>query len=376
MTLKKNKISAQSIYREIIEYVEYRFQAVRGRGWRLRELHKEALRRFLERILEEKVCKSIVQMPTGAGKSVLLTLLAVATAKLREHGELDQDRDVILVLAPLTRIKRQLYDRLTIGGGRPKMRMKSPSQPVFGVHSLESERSTTTVTEDLHYLLRNPRRRPLVLLMCPHVLSDSINTWPGTLNNINNIIGTLLCLARRGELVKKRREIREILKRRILALMVDEVHHLYSPRSKLGKVVSELARAAPVALGFTATPLRESFELILGKKTWEFKEALLLEGPIHSAELMENAKRRGGGNVEPILISGLKVIFYKTTHKVPSRVRRWEREKEYWRRKCRSRVEKYAEILVEKFEEFFNVKLCKDVKAKILVLAPNTGEAD
>ena len=301
----------------------------------------------------------------------------MASVKLRDEGWLKEgeeggERDLILVLSPLDRIKLQLYEKLTIGGGygliikgRRRRILSLPGKPAFITCFVTREKGRDgrevgrmirdarvhefcedTVTEVLYRELTRVRiNEPRVLLLCPYTLGTEL---------------------RNRRLTSLRERIRTILKKRLLALMVDEIHHLYSPRNKLGKLVQELAEAAPIAIGFSATPLRESFQLI-GASLGDF----LLGYPLYSEDLMkEAAKRVGKGEEDPVLIPGLKVVFYRTTHVLEEKLR----GRELWQRWCSKRVEKYLEVLLKEFRKFFGVSLRS--KAKILVLAPNIREAE
>jgi superfamily II DNA or RNA helicase len=60
----------EKVASEVKNVFERRFRPVKGEGWKLRHLHEVGLERFVREVLAKGECKKVVQMPTGAGKSV------------------------------------------------------------------------------------------------------------------------------------------------------------------------------------------------------------------------------------------------------------------------------------------------------------------
>jgi len=79
------KAEPERLAREIERVFVRRFRAVEGEGWNLRRLHEVGLENFVNEILNNHKCKKVVQIPTGAGKSVLMSLLALAAVHLRKY---------------------------------------------------------------------------------------------------------------------------------------------------------------------------------------------------------------------------------------------------------------------------------------------------
>jgi superfamily II DNA or RNA helicase len=359
-----------------IEEIFVRRMKVHFGEWRLRGLHEEGLRRFVEEIVNKGECKKIVQMPTGAGKSYLLALLVLATVFLRGRIREGMNRNIILVLAPLTRIKIQLFKPLIVASGLysdcdaytfpvgcvssdsdalRQIKLKLPaishncrvfvtprSDAVLWISSRKMP-NAKSVSEALEMISSNKfEGEVLVSVLCPHALG----------------------VAQERE---KATQILENLKERVLGVFIDEAHVMLDVEGKLGGLMHEIIKSAPVALGFTATPVKESCKAITGKSC---RESFLHGRPVYSSNLMTNDF---SGAKDPILVAKPVALFFRTKLILREPLRFKDEEEIIWKKMCSQRVEKYAEKMFEYFEKHFG----KDAgRAKALILAPNTGEAE
>jgi len=72
------------------------------------------------------------------------------------------------------------------------------------------------------------------------------------------------------------------LRDRALAVFIDEAHVMVDPGGRWGKLMAQLAQDAPVAVGFTATLVVETCEVVAGR---------------HCSQ--QCASLREGGSVDP-----------------------------------------------------------------------------
>lgn len=350
------------------------------KDWQLRDLHEEGLKKFVTEVLEKGECRKIVQMPTGAGKSYLLALLVFATVCLTENIKDGKNRDIILVFAPLTRIKIQLVRPLVIASGL----MEDYPTCRFSVEyiSSDSDALKQTMIRSLLYLKDSkifvtPKPKA-AFLITNELYAESLDRAESVhkalemlvkKNKEGNILVSVLSPQAliTGQDEDEVIQILESLKMRILGVFIDEAHVMLDTESRLGGLMSELARNAPIALGFTATPIRESCIAITGKYC---DKSFLHSRPIYSEDIR---KTNIPNNIDPILVRNLKPLFFKTIIIPREPFYSLNEEEILWKKQCFNRVAKYVEIMFESLQKHFG----KDAeKAKVLILAPNKGEAD
>ena len=401
---------------EVEEVFVRRFRSVKGERWKLRHLHRVGLEKFVRELLSQNLakgeCKKVVQMPTGAGKSVLMALLALATVHLRGRVREGDRRNVMLVFAPLNRIKFQLIEPLVIASGA----CEGFQPPSFSVYCISSEEKAlseiynkllddyrgkipsgwfsaaaaigvsplpsfgaATVTDALKMLQKRIEEGgdeySHIIILCPHALArvteSAVKSKQLTLEDFLQS-GSKTAPAKRY-VRSSEGETFKFFKSKTLAVFIDEAHVMVDVSDKLGKLLSELSDSAPIALGFTATPLKETCKNISKK---ECSQELLLYGePIYSYDLMLRRKWLQQ-NEEPILISNLKARFHSSEIQVIKAPLMLSPD-DLWKNSCRNRVKVYAEVMLRELEGHFGLS-AKDLvlKAKTLVLAPNTKEAD
>lgn len=380
----------ERLAREIEGVFVRRFRAVEGERWNLRRLHEIGLENFVNEILNNHECRKVVQMPTGAGKSVLMSLLALATVHVREHIREGKRRNVILVFAPLSRVKFQLLDRYITASGvyegfRP---------PSFSVYCVSSDKDAL---RDINIkLLANEKLgKKYVSTHASNAIwvsqsrgLHSADTVSGALQMIQKVAKNegskyvhvvLVCPHALGGL-EEDSEIQggaykplETLKSQVLAVLVDEAHVIVDIKSKWGSMIAALAKNAPIALGFTATPVRETFRALTGKASSQ--ELLLHRKPIHSYDLMLGRDKEWIlHNEPPMLINGLTVRFHNTRIELEKEFRKLDKEEIFaWKGYLPERVKLYTEIVCNDLMKYFK----EDIKnIKVLVLAPNTREAE
>jgi superfamily II DNA or RNA helicase len=402
----------EKVASEVKNVFERRFRSVKGEGWRLRHLHEVGLERFVREVLAKGECRKVVQMPTGAGKSVLMALLALATAHLRGCVREGDRRNVMLVFAPLNRIKFQLIEPLVIASGA----CEGFQPPSFSVYCISSEEKA--LSEIYNKLLDDYREKipsgwfsaaaaigvsPLpsfgaatvtdalkmlqerieeggdeyshIIILCPHALArvaeSAVKSKQLTLEVFLQS-GSKTAPAKRY-VRSSEGETFEFFKSKTLAVFIDEAHVMVDVSDKLGKLLSELTDSTSIALGFTATPLKETCENISKKGC--SPELLLYGEPIYSYDLMLRRKWLQQ-NEEPILISNLKARFHSSEIRV-IKAPLMHSPDDLWKNSCRDRVKVYAEVMLRELEGHFGLS-AKDLvlNAKTLVLAPNTREAD
>jgi hypothetical protein len=376
-----------AIANEVEEVFVRRFRSVKGEGWRLRYLHRVGLENFVREVLAKGECRKVVQMPTGAGKSVLMALLALVTAHLRDHVREGDQRNVMLVFAPLNRIKFQLLEPLVIASGA----CEGFQPPSFSVYCISSAaKALDSLYEEL---LRRYRSKMLGRLFGGKTFL-ALTSTTRRLYDVSSVGEALRMVADRaeelGELYshiaiicphafgkpKGAEEVFRRLRDRALAVFIDEAHVMVDLEGKWGMLMAQLAQAAPVAVGFTATPVVETCEVVAGRPC---ARGMLLHGePIHSHDLMDPMRGRKWipPGEEPILVSLLVTRFYRSSFQVlkaPVELR----GDDLWRGSCRDRVREYAERMLLELERHFGLSRSELLSsAKILVLAPNTREAD
>jgi hypothetical protein len=373
-----------AIASEVKDVFVRRFRSVKGEGWRLRHLHEVGLENFVREVLAKGECKKVVQMPTGAGKSVLMALLALATAHLRGRVREGDRRNVMLVFAPLNRIKLQLIEPLVIASGA----CEGFQPPSFSVYCISSAaKALDSLYEELlrKYRLKMPGRwfggKTLLALTPPTRRLYDVSSVGEALRMVADRAEELgehhshiaiICPHAFGK-PKGAGEVFKRLRERALAVFIDEAHVMVDVGGKWGMLMAQLARAAPVAVGFTATPVVETCEVVAGRPC---ARGMLLHGePIHSHDLMLRRKWIPPGE-EPILVSLLVTRFYRSSFQVLKAPAELKGD-DVWRGSCRNRVEEYAERVLQELERHFGLSRSELLSSvKVLVLAPNTKEAD
>lgn len=323
-------------------------------NWELRDIHKEALKNIFDELDKEGKCKGIIQMPTGAGKSTLMAFIASILCKIKKYFDDWRERDLVLVLAPLNRIKEQLYNSFIKTAGKCRDRIINflVNAKVSYAGELECVIDDENIEEEFQkYYLG-------ALRSVPKTIEGLLNIWTRYKEKHEDYKDKLLVLFLYPDILKKEINISgevvmDKLKDRLLAIFIDEIHYGYP--GKRGFLIKHVMNEVPVILGFTATPTRDALE-ILGKILYNKS----------SIDLMREASERIKRGEDPILIPKIDAYFYKTVHEV----RIYHDEKEYWSAAIENRVLKYAKILLEKFSEEELRRM------KILILAPNIREAE
>jgi superfamily II DNA or RNA helicase len=380
------------IVEKIEDTFQKRFHTILNKEWKPRKIQEIALRNFVEEIITHRKCKKIVQMPTGSGKSILLSLLVLATVYLRQHIEGGNKRNIILIFAPLTRIKFQLLEPLAIASGittlpKEKGSLTNPSFPLYVMSSDVKAISRLSQKLQKQYAGKIPNRTTMggiILAITPFSLSSSITEARTLKNALQKIIEqTRKTMSEHTHVIvlcphtlKKTKEEGEIttlkqLKDKILAVFVDEAHIMLDFRGKLGNSLAKLVHEAPVAVGFTATPGQKTCHIIAHEQC--SPKIFLHKEPIYSYELMLRKKWLGKDD-KPILVDRLVARFYRSNI-LPALTKLTG--KELWKNACRERVRKYAEITLRDLERHFKLNRRELFsKIKVLVLAPNMREAD
>uniref|UniRef100_A0A7C1CE63 DEAD/DEAH box helicase n=1 Tax=Thermofilum adornatum TaxID=1365176 RepID=A0A7C1CE63_9CREN len=382
-----------SIIVEKIENIfQKRFYTILNTEWKPRKIQEIALRNYVDEIITHGKCKKIVQMPTGSGKSILLSLLVLATVYLRQHIEGGDKRNIILIFAPLTRIKFQLLEPLAIASGittlpKEKGSLTNPSFPLYVMSSDVKAISRLSQKLQKQYAGKIPHRTTMggiILAITPFSLSSSITEARTLKNALQKIIEqTRKSMSKHTHVIvlcphtlKKTKEEREIttlkqLKDKILAVFVDEAHIMLDFKGKLGNSIAKLVREASVAIGFTATPGKNTYNTIAHVQC--SPKIFLHKEPIYSYDIMLRKKWLGKDD-KPILVDRLVARFYRSEI-LPALTRLTSNE--LWKNACRERVGKYAEIMLRELERHFKLnKRELFSKIKVLVLAPNMREAD
>ncbi len=337
-------------FEEVLRLAEDHWSLSSGGERKLWDVQREALlsawRRMPGRL------KGIVQMPTGSGKSVAMAFLLQLIAYFYD-GE---RRNILVVLAPLNRIKDQLFETfkqvLSGFGSRPpavvvdlssgRLRMSEPlNSYVRCIHNISS---FVTVPDKLALVLREweclrdiSGKMFLVLLIHPHGLRSIYE---------NSLL--------------------EILRERTLALFVDEIHYGYSGGSRRSNrfLIGEMARGVPVVLGFSATPVRSVLDLFATENklttdgVFVYRKSCV-DLTIESMRMLLEGK-------EPILVPHIRAYFYDT---------RFDPEvkpTKFWGYPLRNRVARY----VDKLSEVLENERTSLEELKVLVLAPNIEEAN
>ncbi|MCC6003576.1 MAG: hypothetical protein LM590_04475 [Thermofilum sp.] len=188
-----------------------------------------------------------------------------------------------------------------------------------------------------------------VIMLCPHALKKLRHT-------------------------KRLSTVEQQLRSRVLAVFIDEAHVMVSLRHKLGSLMAQLAKSAPIALGFTATPVGETCITVAGKTC---SHDLLLHGePILSYDLMLRRKWIEPRE-QPVLVDHLVARFYRSNFHLLRAPAQFRGGHDLWRGSCYGRVREYAKRMLDELERHFGLnRYALPRSAKVLVLAPNTREAD
>jgi len=368
-------LTENEITNEIIEYIERKFSEREKREWRLRDIHKDFIQNFVTRIKDSGTCKAIVQMPTGMGKSVVLTALSYASIKMLEKGfipNINMKRNLILVFSPRLRISTQLFNKLTI------LSQENTFVCQVGTHLMGKisckpniYNKNDTVHNSVKYFLdmTDPRQRRFI-------------------SNSNQIGMQLIygILVMSYQLMVLNEKILNYFNDRILALMIDEIHYAFSSNNAITPMkLRSLINSSPIVIGYTATPFPRTFDLICKNRNYK---CFLLGKPIYSVDIMENKdkKYRRNSNInnedfilipKSLWVKNKNVMFYKTIIKTNDITFNGKNKRSLVIRK---RVKNYIKILDNHLQELYNISLgdiaYKDPKVKILIVAPNVREAN
>ncbi len=337
-------------FEEVLRLGEDHWSLSSGEERRLWDVQREALlsawRRMPDRL------KGIIQMPTGSGKSVVMAFLLQLIAFFYD-GE---KRNILIVLAPLNRIKDQLFEtfkQVLSGFG---------SQPLAVVVDLSSRR--LRMSEPLDSYVRCTHNISSFVTV-PDKLALILREWE-CLRDISGKMFLVLLVHPSGLRSIYDSGLLEILRERTLALFVDEMHYGYSGSSRRSNrfLVAEMARGVPVVLGFSATPVRSVLDLFATESKLMTRDVFIyrkscVDLTIESMRMLLEGK-------EPILVPHIRAYFYDT------RFDPGIKPTKFWGYPLRNRVSRYMDKL---FEVLRNEKVNLE-DLKVLVLAPNIEEAN
>ncbi len=286
-------------------------------------------------------------MPTGAGKSVLMTVLVAALAEIRrKYRVFDERRTIILVTAPLNRIKLRLFEKFKI--------IQGDNDLCYDLWLISSDSivhngivKEISVTDAFRNAVFSAEPRKMVLTGGIKTMTYVIIASPQALVMVSEDI------------------VFEKLKERLLALFVDDVHVMFKHWNKSFHVLKKLMKHSPVALGFSATPIKDTFRL--------FGNKFLLGNPLYSNDLMRESGRVLAGEQsriigdEPVLVPKLRAVFMRTVIKLEEPV--GSDRGIIWKGYSRNSVEKYVDTMLSYLKRHFGVDTYNIEKLKVLVLA-------
>jgi len=260
-------------------------------------------------------------MPTGSGKTLLTaTLLVALCLKDPSLKQVNKEDVIVLFLAPRDVLRQQAYEAV-----------KSIIEGVLKIHVKKLEPVGMPSRDKYWELLRQVRG---VVITTPQLLNSIYKRWLHEKELIH--------------LWKKLSSARIIV--------FDEVHTYYVGK-KMKELITYLKKRsrAKLVLGLTATPTKESKEL-LGDLLYSYS----------SFDAMD----------EGVLIPRLKVIRYNTYVKglkLEQVSRDLHNDRDEWKFAIYERAEEYANKIIEEAK-----RLEESAKRlpKILVVSVNTTEAD
>lgn len=297
--------------------------------FRLYERQKEALHRILNEFSLRRRVRGILQLPTGAGKTICVAALALALYQLGILCE----KSILLYLTPRIILKGQVEDKFEDIFSKILDRNR--------LRIFRIEKPEERIIERLKFFLGvwgENENRVLVLIITPQALHELFRE-----------------LESHGRMVAQLDNIGKIK-----FLVMDEVHRVYfgpNISDSISELLDNVSRNSPsIILGTSATPIVEAVEAI---------------GPILYSLSSIQAMREG------ILTSKLKIYSTTTQIKLKEAI-----YKDEWSVAVVERAEKYSEEILERLRKELSTlypelqdPLTKRIP-KTLVIAANTTEAD
>lgn len=310
----------------------------------LYEHQKEAL----EKMLKNK--KGIVQMPTGTGKTRLVSalLLCLSISKLLNKG------DTVLFFAP-----RRVIISQTIEEFKNVLGVDNNSFRIYKLYNGNGK----NLTDKLRYALTEDVSGIKIIVLTPHLLNEFIAKYQEyfkvRFSFLNDSQLRNYIILRYFEKVK--------------CVILDEVHYMYSA-SKSSINFYELLNRSEFCFGLSATPTIDAIKMFnkstenairIFNKT-EMSNNRLLFWYTSSEAMQKN-----------ILIPALKIRPYKTTIEIDSE----DSKINEWKVAIEDRAQKYAEEIINVLEselkaQFGDAITISNRVPKTLVVAANTTEAD
>lgn len=313
---------------EVVDWVDEYLERTPLR-LRLYERQKEALHSILNEFSLRRHVRGILQLPTGAGKTICVAALALALYQLGILCE----KSILLYLTPRIILKGQVEDKFEDIFSKILDRNR--------LRFFRIEKPEERIIERLKFFLGvwgENENRVLVLIITPkalHELFRELESHGRTVAQLDNI-------------------------GKIKFLVMDEVHRVYfgpNISDSISELLDNVSRNSPsIILGTSATPIREAIEAI---------------GPILYSLSSIQAMREG------ILTGKLKIYSTTTQIKLKEAI-----YKDEWSVAVIERAEKYSEEILERLREELSTlypglqdPLTKRIP-KTLVIAANTTEAD
>ncbi|MEM2188026.1 MAG: DEAD/DEAH box helicase family protein [Nitrososphaerota archaeon] len=255
---------------------------------------REALRKLLENIVLKKNFRMVFQMPTGAGKTVVVAGLIMALY----HKVFLKKKDIVLYLTPRIILKRQVEERFDeifqifkdpYKGG--PFRIERPKNDILGF--LKFYFGKWGEVED----------RILILIITPNALHKFIEEYRDKIQEFSNM-------------------------KRVRLILMDEVHRVYfgpNISRSIERLLDELAPKDSCVIGLSATPIRQAIERI---------------GSIVYSLSSKQAMMEG------ILAKKLRIYSTNTRTKLLERI-----GKDEWSVAVVERAEKYCDEILNKLSE-------------------------
>ena len=292
---------------------------------------KDALKKLLQRLHNSGAIRGVIQMPTGAGKTVVAAGLIMALYRMK----LLHEKDIIFYLTPRKILRGQVEDKFdnifqTFKRMYPVEVYPMKERRVFNVQNLQKE-----VSERLRYYLTTWQGNEiLILILTPQGFHGFIEEYWNA-DKLNNIW-------------------------RIRMIIMDEIHRVYFGPEILKSIEKLLQAPSSVCtIGLSATPIKQAIKRI---------------GPLLYRLSSLQAMKEG------ILVGRLKIYPMNTWTRLKEEIGRDE-----WEVAVIERAEKYSEKILEKLREELRTiytGLSPEVDPltiripKTLVVAASTTEAD
>ncbi|MEM0261296.1 MAG: DEAD/DEAH box helicase family protein [Nitrososphaerota archaeon] len=285
----------------------------------------EALRKLLENILLKKNFRMVFQMPTGAGKTVVVAGLIMALY----HKVFLKNKDIVLYLTPRIILKRQVKERFD--------EIFQIFKDLHKIGPFRIERPKNDILGFLKFYFGKwggEEDRILILIITPNAFHKFIKKYGDKIQRFSNM-------------------------KRIRLILMDEVHRVYfgpNISRSIERLLDELASEDSCVIGLSATPIRQAIERI-GNIVYSLssKQAMM----------------------EGILAKKLRIYSTNTRTKLLERI-----GKDEWSVAVVERAEKYCDEILNKLSEELKDlypespnPLLKRIP-KTLIVAANITEAD